>query len=158
MHVRCYCGQRLGPDGGGAGSRSVAGDDVACGVADHPRLGEGKIEVVGGLVEHPGGGLAARAGDAEVWHCAVRVVRADVDSVELNAVAGEEPSEPLVHQVQGSLVEQPARQSALVGDGHQGETRVVEGAQRRADSWLEDQVVGVRWVMAGLRDGAVAVE
>ena len=88
---------------------------------------------MGGLTEHPGGGLATRADDAEARHRAVRVVRADVDSVELNAVAGEEPSEPLVHQVHGGLAEQPARQSALVGDDDQGEAVLTERGQSRAE-------------------------
>jgi hypothetical protein len=137
MQIRCHCGQ-LGPDERSAGSGSAASVDVACGVSDHPRLGEGKTEILRGLAKHPGGGLAARADDAEVRHRAVRVVRADVDSIKLNTVASEERSEPLVHQVQGCLVEQPARQSALVGHDDQGEAHVLEGAQRRSDPRLEN--------------------
>lgn len=88
----------------------------------------------------------------------LRVVGAGVDAVEADTVAGEESAEPVVHGVQGGGVEQPACQAALVGDDDQGEARVLEGAQWLADVLLEDQLVGVTGVVAGLGEGAVAVE
>ncbi len=59
MHARRHTGQRLGADECGTGSGPVASVNVAGGVANHPRCGEVEIEVVGGLVEHAGGGLPA---------------------------------------------------------------------------------------------------
>jgi hypothetical protein len=73
-----------------------------------------------------------------VWNFAVRIVWTYVDSVEFDAVACEERSESSVHQIQGCLVEHAARESTLIGDDVEGDARVLERAQGRSDSRLEE--------------------